>query len=304
MGPSPTLQTPDSSAPIRLSTTLNFIDTTPGDPANVTKNATTYFRRSIFLGDPRRLTNPRLQLVRDDAAAIYLNSAEVYRDSSLPAKAAFDVYASSGVAKEDEIVSIPLAPGALQTGENVLAVEVHQSSATSSDIAFDLAVEIHQADTGSSDLALDLQLNGVVTASLRRATIEVQPALDPDTERDGMDDDWELANGLVVGTDDAADDGDLDGEDNLSEFIAGTNPRDPSSLLKLLAVTAVEPGQFDVRFTSVAGRIYQLQFSPNLIDWANLLGSSLAASGPESTLRSTTAPPGFEGFFRVVVRRP
>lgn len=48
----------------------------------------------------------------------------------------------------------------------------------------------------------------------------------PDTDSDLMGDDWETANGLVVGTDDSAGHGDTDGFTNLEEFRAGTDPKD------------------------------------------------------------------------------
>ena len=48
----------------------------------------------------------------------------------------------------------------------------------------------------------------------------------PDTDADLMADAWELAHGLVVGTNDAAGHADADGYTNLQEFQAGTDPQD------------------------------------------------------------------------------
>ena len=73
----------------------------------------------------------------------------------------------------------------------------------------------------------------------RSATVRARLFLDPDSfsevveavyyvndaDRDGMDDDWERANGLdPKDSNDAAEDGDEDGLSNLEEFILGSDP--------------------------------------------------------------------------------
>ena len=122
-------------------TGVNFVDTTPGDPTNVTKNATTYFRRTFVLGNVASITNGlAIQLLRDDAAAVYINGVEVHRDANLPIDAAFDTYATVGVVDENEVISIPFSNTLLQDGTNSIAVEVHQVSPTSTDMAFNLAI--------------------------------------------------------------------------------------------------------------------------------------------------------------------
>ena len=74
-----------------------------GDPEIVTNirpgatpnYVTAYFRKSFTLTN---LSNSRpglkLYIKRDDAAAVYLNGVEVYRDTELPAAAAYDTFAT------------------------------------------------------------------------------------------------------------------------------------------------------------------------------------------------------------------
>ena len=62
---------------------------------------------------------------------------EVFRDGNLPAQAAFNSFASS-LLLDNSLLGIAIDPDVLRDGRNVLAVEVHQASATSSDISFDL----------------------------------------------------------------------------------------------------------------------------------------------------------------------
>lgn len=129
----------------------------------------------------------------------------------------------------------------------------------------------------------------------------VQASLDLDTDNDEMDDDWELANGLVVGVDDSANDDDGDKKSNGDEFLARTDPQDASSLLRVLEVVVDGVGGYDVRFSSVDGVSYQLQFSSDLQGWADLVGAEVTESGAETVISGVGLPDAGEGYLRVVV---
>ncbi len=58
--------------------------------------------------------------------------------------------------------------------------------------------------------------------------LEVE-SISSDSDNDGMEDEWELANGLIVGEDDSGLDRDGDGLTNLQEFLASTNPQNPDT---------------------------------------------------------------------------
>lgn len=110
----------------------------PGD-----KYITTYFRRSFTLSDPAGINQVILNLVRDDGAVVYLNGAELFRDNIPAGDVTAETTASAGVGGADEsqwfIFNIP--PEKLIAGKNILAVELHQNSGTSSDLSFDLSLE-------------------------------------------------------------------------------------------------------------------------------------------------------------------
>lgn len=101
---------------------------------------TTYFRHSFDVSDPSRCRGLKLRLLRDDGAIVYLNGAEVVR-SNMPSKTVnYLTLASHNVigGEEDSFFEFYLDPGLLVAGDNLLAVEVHQASKTSTDLSFDL----------------------------------------------------------------------------------------------------------------------------------------------------------------------
>ncbi len=118
-----------------------------GNDGEVTKVAsnrqwTTYFRHQFYIPDPALVTALAARLARDDAAVIYLNGAEVWRDTNMPAGTITNttpaLVALAGV-NETNWLALNLQPSTLNIlpGWNLLAAEVHQQSLTSSDIGFD-----------------------------------------------------------------------------------------------------------------------------------------------------------------------
>ena len=111
-------------------------------PNSNNKHITTYFRHSFEVEDPAVYTSATMELVRDDGAVVYLNGAEVFRSNMPAGNIRTATRASSTVSGTDEIASFDevFNPSLLKRGGNVLAVELHQSSPTSSDVRFDLRV--------------------------------------------------------------------------------------------------------------------------------------------------------------------
>ncbi|NQU25076.1 MAG: hypothetical protein HQ567_27635, partial [Candidatus Nealsonbacteria bacterium] len=112
-------------------------------PEEENKYVTTYFRRSFDVdpADVDRFAHFTLGLLRDDAAAVYLNGVEIYRDATLTPNAPFDELASgTAIGGQDELTFIEriFLSDALHAGTNSIAVEVHQINVTSSDVGMDL----------------------------------------------------------------------------------------------------------------------------------------------------------------------
>ena len=113
-----------------------------GSDAN-NKYITCYFRKSFNLFDPTSFTGLELQLLRDDGAVVYLNGAEVFRSNMPSGSITYTTLASSAVSGSDEkkFYSIPVNPSLLLPGKNVVAVEAHQSSKSSSDVSFNFRLK-------------------------------------------------------------------------------------------------------------------------------------------------------------------
>lgn len=109
-------------------------------PDSNAKYPATYFRQTFNVSGAAGYGVVTLRLVRDDGAVVYLNGSEVYR-SNMPAGAVnYLTLASAAVsgAAESQFFSTTLSPSVLLEGDNTIAVEVHQSSGSSSDVSFDL----------------------------------------------------------------------------------------------------------------------------------------------------------------------
>lgn len=102
-------------------------------------NSAYYFRTHFnFAGDPSQAAL-EIKTVIDDGGAIYLNGQEVYR-LFLPAGADYSTYATRTVGDAAYEGPFPISSAALKQGDNVLAVEVHQANASSSDVVFGLTL--------------------------------------------------------------------------------------------------------------------------------------------------------------------
>ncbi len=98
-----------------------------------------------------------------------------------------------------------------------------------------------------------------------------------DSDSDGMSDDFEVFNSFNPGDPtDATGDIDGDGMTNLQEFQAGTDPRDPGSWLRIIAV-AKNGNDFLVTFNlAITGKSYRLERKGAVSDttWGSITGVS------------------------------
>ncbi len=106
-------------------------------PSSVSKHPAAYFRRRFDVADPGSLQQVDLRLLADDGAVVHLNGVEVGRVRMPPGPVNHLTFASN-TSIEGVFDTLAIDPEWLRPGVNVLAVEVHQRTAGSSDLTFEL----------------------------------------------------------------------------------------------------------------------------------------------------------------------
>ena len=102
--------------------------------------------------------------------------------------------------------------------------------------------------------------------------------------------------------------GDFDGDGcpNGAECMAGTDPRDASSLFVVGERSAAPNGGgtgtiFTVNWASVAGRTYRVERSTTLAGWT-VVADDVAATPPTNTLPDEVEPSPERMFYRILVK--
>jgi secreted PhoX family phosphatase len=115
-------------------------------PSASRKYVTTYARRSFQA--THRFSTMTVRVRRDDGVVVYVNGTQVARSNMPSGTIRYDTLASTSIdgTAETTYVSLPIT-AALVSGTNVIAVEIHQRSRSSSDLMFDLEL-IGTGDAG------------------------------------------------------------------------------------------------------------------------------------------------------------
>lgn len=165
-------------------------------PAGLTAGHACYFRSTLVLTGSLAGYTLTARVHVDDGAVFYLNGREFHR-LRMPVTDPIvnDTYATAqppgGDATTPELVPVPVS--LLQPGTNLLAVEVHQTGPTSSDIVFGLQL-IAERGPGTSVAATPGTLNAVATTLPAFPTLwinELQPEnLTGPTDAAGQREPW------------------------------------------------------------------------------------------------------------------
>ncbi len=119
-----------------------------------------------------------------------------------------------------------------------------------------------------------------------------------DADHDGMDDNWELSHFQTLSRDGTGD-LDQDGLTDLQEYLAGTDPTSPGSVLKVLPPAA---GDRTLTIAVAAGHSYTIQFRDELAGggWRKLMDLPVQSSSGMVSVTDTTSPAPNHRFYRAV----
>ncbi len=139
----------------------------------------------------------------------------------------------------------------------------------------------------------DLQAGGTLAATFT-AQVTTNPANAPY---------WWLAQyGLTNYDADAAADADRDGLTTWQECIAGTNPTNPASALRITATNMIVKGKTVIRWASESNRFYNLSRTTNLLQsFSAVAGATNLPATPPENVYTSSVPTAGSTFYKISV---
>lgn len=142
-----------------------------------------YFRKAFNVTNAGANSGVKISLLRDDGAVVYINGQEVVRSNMPAGSITYTTLAAHTVSgsAEDAFYEYNVPSSVLQNGQNIIAVEVHQRSRSSSDVSFDLKLEFSDYNSfkklpyvlyaGDNDkMLINWQLNSTQTSEFKYGT--------------------------------------------------------------------------------------------------------------------------------------
>jgi len=122
----------------------------------------------------------------------------------------------------------------------------------------------------------------------------------PDADGDGMDDVWE-SNTFGDTSRNGSGDWDNDGQSDLAEYLAGTDPKNPASKLEVDRQLTANGVTATVSWSAVSGKKYRVLYKDAVTAAWTFLADDVMATGPKASKVDDTIVGQPKRFYRVVV---
>ena len=126
------------------------------------KYITTYFRKKLTIPNKDQMDLFRISIKMDDGAVIYVNGREAGRINMSSGQISYSTPAASSIPNAKIYQSLAVDTDLFREGENIIAVEIHQHEAISSDISFNMELRAGKIPSEylSTNSELLLPVNG------------------------------------------------------------------------------------------------------------------------------------------------
>jgi hypothetical protein len=148
-----------------------------GDPS--AKYITTYFRKIFSVADTVGLSSLSGSVLFDDGIVIYLNGEEVFRNNMPDGAVGYNTLAAANQSAETTFFGFSIPKEKVKPGNNVLAVEIHQNGAGSSDISFNLDLSVVQSGEETEYISAEPKVSDFANSDVSIEAYFVPAAVTP-----------------------------------------------------------------------------------------------------------------------------
>jgi len=122
------------------------------------KYITTYFRKKIRLREVAQLDLYRISIKMDDGAVLYVNGREAGRINLPAGEITYSTLAAASIPNASIYQHLSVPAEYFTEGDNIIAVEIHQNAANSSDISFNLELRAGRIPAGYLSTSATVEL--------------------------------------------------------------------------------------------------------------------------------------------------
>ncbi len=158
-----------TNPPVR-NTAIPENTTAGGGGAAGARYPTLYFRKTISIANPAIYAGFQIRAKFDDGIVIWVNGVEAFRNN-IAANPAYATLATAAIANNGaDIYTAVISSAMFNSGNNIIAVEIHQNALTSSDLFFDMELTGLTSITAALSRGPYLQMGNQTSIMLRWRT--------------------------------------------------------------------------------------------------------------------------------------